>query len=83
MTIDDIKARREKITPGPWWHENDWLLAVDSKARRICTLPDRNDEQDNLNARFIANAPDDMDWLVAEVERLTDSMLEEGELNDD
>ncbi len=76
MTIDDIKERRKKITEGPWWHENDWSLTVDSKSKRICNLPDRDDKQDNVNARFIAHAPAAIDWLIAEVERFNKNLRE-------
>lgn len=100
MTIEEIKARREKITPGPWESHLDGRQVntiaqfnecrvknwAGDRNRHICTLTDGEycmyvhlHEQES-NAQFIANAPTDIDWLIAEVERLTENMLEEGEL---
>lgn len=65
-----IRERLAEITQGKWFHEYDWSLTVDSKKGRICDFPDRDSEQCNANARFIAHAPADIAALIAEVEQM-------------
>jgi len=88
MTIDDIKARRGKATGGKWewvgmcleaeFEGPPWVITVidvgdDSKGYGLhSTRMEIRDE----NADFIANAPADIDWLIAKVERLGDELDE-------
>jgi hypothetical protein len=60
--LDEIKARLEAATPGPWSHTCDDVL--DEKKNRVCWDVRGND------AYLIANAPTDLRDLIAEVERL-------------
>jgi hypothetical protein len=53
--LAEIKARRSAVTPGRWSE----MPAVPS-----------TDPVWNARAAFIHHAPGDIDWLVAEVERL-------------
>lgn len=69
--LDEIREIWAKATPGPW-------------ARTICKVHERNGDmiasccvqedgivpQTKLNAAAIAAAPDQISWLIAEVERL-------------
>jgi hypothetical protein len=85
--IDEIKSRLAAALPGPWWsgHTPFYLrmgqkdardgtppLTIRSPAHSeeiatvwTCLLPTR------ANADLIANAPQDLAWLIAEVERLS------------
>ncbi len=89
--IDEIRARRGVITPGPWvkWQDHNEVFAgpvVENNSGTIAghraQIADCDtdwgdwdeDEQPEgspaANAEFIAHAPDDIDYLLAEVERL-------------
>lgn len=93
--IEQIKARLERATPGPWEvfehrdhsgleagppHTEEYLRGYVNRVcgdsewmRRGVTEQQRND------FRFIANAPSDIEFLLAEVERLR---IENQGLND-
>lgn len=94
MTIDDIKERREKITPGPW-EVSELSTQVDTTAsfevdrvrshrgprnNHICVLSDYeyceylDQDEQKANVQFIANAPADIDWLVADRERFNKAL---------
>ena len=70
--LDEIRERLEAATEGPWdWCSELWQLRH-MTGKYVCTevlhakgtLPTDND------AEFIANAPTDIAYLLAEVERL-------------
>jgi hypothetical protein len=73
--IEEIKARAEAATPGPWNlsargnhpEDNRW---VDDGRYDICMVYGCNSLPSEGNATFIAHAPEDMLYLLAEVERL-------------
>lgn len=83
--LDEIKARRGKITQGKWEippDEDGFLdgsVNCGDKHIALCnyfesTFGNMNmsvtlEDQKN-NTDFIANAPTDIDWLIGEVERL-------------
>ena len=70
MTIDDIKARRENITEGRW---NCFGVTLHAGQKRLITGRDHSIPVWFIrwaDAIFCACAPADIDWLVAEVERL-------------
>ena len=65
-TLAEIRARREKITPGKWRrcrcaNEECFLIVAEDEICEAGCGPD---------ADFIAHAPEDIDSLLAEVERL-------------
>ena len=66
--IEEIKARAEAATPGPWLvhpHESaEGQLVVDEHYDNVaeCYVPE--------DATFIAHAREDIPYLLAEVERL-------------
>ena len=69
--LDEIKARREKINGASWkaveGNSNDIRSSVFAGNDLLATLsPWKRHEY----ADFIANTPTDIDWLIAEVERL-------------
>lgn len=68
MTIDDIKARREKITT-PWKPDfEDTTVWCDTTGKLIL-------ESDSPEiVAFVANAPADIDWLVADRERFNKAL---------
>jgi len=79
---DDIAARLAAATPGPWRGElvestgslsrrrESWVV---SQAEKPWTLIARSYVDSTLSdAALIAAAPDDIAWLLAEVERLRD-----------
>ena len=79
--LDKIKARREKITPGKWRTEFGEAVKIRAKhGGYVATLGwlkgpygsmgRISNNEGEANAHFIANAPTDIDWLIAEVERL-------------
>jgi hypothetical protein len=71
--INEIKARLEAATPGPW--ENDHANCVGVYKNEgwefdICECESICTENANANADFIAHAPDDIAYLLAENERM-------------
>lgn len=60
MTIDEIRARCEAATPGPWGTAEYPLDAVISDKRR----------GNSYNAAFIAHAREDIPYLLSELERV-------------
>ena len=73
--IDDIKARLDAATDGPWWDESGvihakaphWTPEVHS-----CDHVAKADPHEN--ATFIANAPADIAYLLRLVEELDESL---------
>jgi hypothetical protein len=80
--LDEIKARCDAATEGPWGVEIDGGILL-GKAYRIVagekTIIHEGRWQDGIsygdmtheNATFIAHAREDIPWLIAEVERLS------------
>lgn len=74
MTIQEIKALRSAITPGKWRRipyvptaERNIVYYIKSEeGEMIAPSPGAED------AAFIAQAPEIVDWLVGEVERLNE-----------
>ena len=70
--LDEIKTRRERITQGGWVFEKQPSIHFDCpnlKHIAICGYV-KKEFSSNEITDFIANAPTDIDWLIAEVERL-------------
>lgn len=74
--IDEIRAREQAATPGPWYWEEDLLLTTyethlvmkpfhddDTYETSTCVMP--------YDADFIAAAREDTPYLLSEIERLT------------
>ena len=78
--LNEIKARAEAATPGPWdiGHEAPPLYASnqDIVASRFCKIIFLGNKNFDLyrDARFIARARQDIPALVAEVERLQNAL---------
>lgn len=63
-TLDEIKAREQAATPGPWYTDG-WAL-WDDDLNEFVELHDTDPD-----AQFLAHARTDIPALLAEVERLT------------
>lgn len=85
--LDEIRAREEAATPGPWvafGHFNtdeQVTIMADTDGGEYVAIWDRpwaiggHDERSiRDDAAFIANARQDIPYLLAEVERLRDSL---------
>ena len=73
--LDEIKARREEINGASWkaveGNSNDIRSSVFAGNDLLATLsPWKRHEY----ADFIANASTDIDWLIAEVERMREEV---------
>lgn len=81
--LDEIKARLEKATPGPWAvaGRNGYLNQVEI-APAIATAYGAGEEV-QANAALIAHAPADIAYLLGEVERLREVLTEIVESVDD
>lgn len=68
--IDEIKARRNAATDGNWIAPGRTGVlgagVVSAPTGRVIAIGCGSD----ADAEFIANAPADVDWLLAEIERL-------------
>ena len=68
---DEIRARLEAATPGPWERNNQH-----TKQRGIAgPLGLCATAWEDGDAEFIAHAPDDVTWLLSRVEELSDRIL--------
>jgi hypothetical protein len=75
MNIDEIEARANAATPGPWRDRHDvcsevWGQAPDSQTCSMQIARVGHAQFDVLNAAFIAAARTDVPALIAEVRRL-------------
>lgn len=76
--LDEIRKRLEAATPGPWFYRNAGVRKKCKKAEiklADCPVafrgPDIEEHKGGYNdAEFIAHAPEDIAYLLAEVERL-------------
>ena len=77
--IDEIRERLDKATPGPWEagvdgdRMNPVVRALDGRVEHtIDYLLTKNGPDQGMNdAKFIANAPDDLAWCIRKIERLS------------
>jgi hypothetical protein len=70
--LDEIKQRMNAATPGPWASIGDWgsiYVAQEDDFTEVAWCPDHDDRPDDMT--FIANAREDVPWLVTRVEELT------------
>jgi hypothetical protein len=70
--LDEIKQRMNAATLEPWVYIEEWgsIHAVaDDDFTEVVICPDHDDRPDDMT--FIANAREDVPWLVARVEELT------------
>jgi hypothetical protein len=63
--LEQIKQRSLGCTPGPWIHEGPHVVLRDGQFRVHVAQAGWND------AEFIANAPEDVAWLIRQLEQLT------------
>jgi len=86
--IKEIKERLGKITKGPWkWGACEKMVHVstyDDKQRLISDIfcwdcshfrKTKRGKQNLINAKFIAAAPDDIEYLLAEVKKYQNSKI--------
>jgi hypothetical protein len=76
MTDEELDAIRRVVnmaTQGPWEFsfgaDNDFYVRCAQDGRKIAVVQPSNDVRD-ANARFISQAPEMVDLLLAEVDRL-------------
>lgn len=65
--IEEIEARLEAATPGPWEFSlgRDWeITANGGSLDYVASVSDHGDQSDH-DAVFIANAPEDIAYLLA------------------
>lgn len=67
--LQEIRARLNAATPGPWHRHDDepWVTNSATPPMRIIATGLRGQRE---NAELIAHAPADIAWLLDEVERL-------------
>lgn len=76
--LQEIRARLDAATPGPWRILHHDLCCGESWVRdesgyHVGTSLYSNDEKRDENLSLIAHAPADIAWLLDEVERLRES----------
>lgn len=69
---DDIRARAEKATKGPW-RAGEVRVLADHQAPGLSY---RAMVERRANQAFIAAAREDIEWLLAERDRLTEALAE-------
>jgi hypothetical protein len=72
-TLDEIRARLAKATPGPWVAAA-WAYVLDARKKIVAHCVDPRDEdpdttQGHANAEMIAHAPTDLAFLLERAER--------------
>jgi uncharacterized protein with PIN domain len=60
-----IEARLRNATPGPW--RDDCGDIVTDNLKSVVAFTDTDSIRFNGNVAFIANAPDDIEWLLAHI----------------
>lgn len=73
LTTDAIREMRAAITQGEWHYQersDAYTHIVRAGDRFMCQLAQDPTGQAEANTRFIAAAPEIVDFLLAEVERL-------------
>lgn len=81
--LDEIRARLEAATPGPWETFGFEVNGVKSRLNKVKPARDNHSFthislSHDEDAEFIAHAPEDIAYLLAEIERLTDSLPASG-----
>jgi hypothetical protein len=90
--LDEIKQRMADASPGPWHVKtanfgDDWIVGIiktgesgeDGKIYGVHTTNVRASQMfgdAKTDAEFIAHAPADLAWAIAEIERLKREMAE-------
>jgi len=70
--IDEIRARCDAATPGPWSTTvAEVCVKLNYADILVCEMYEQSLEQQKNNARFIAHAREDIPALLDEIERLT------------
>lgn len=69
LDLEPIKTRRAAATAGTWFIEGCAVMD-ETRSLTMVLLPELDEPEDVANAEFIVHAPDMVDALVAEVERL-------------
>lgn len=76
LVIEQIKARAEAATPGPWERHYDGIIRrVDGLDNWICQEPSGDIRQITADMEFIAHARTDIPFLIQEIERLQAELL--------
>lgn len=65
----EIAAREAAATPGPWRQRSDAGIVTDADGQPLAVFGTSGPHC--ADAEFIAHAPEDVRWLLAEVKRLT------------
>ena len=70
--LNEIRARLDAATPGPWRYAPNPLGGIVDSDGRYIIAPycGYGDERDMPDVLLIAHAPADIAWLLNEVERL-------------
>lgn len=88
--LDEIRARLAAATPGPWWRTGGpelWFVEP-AEGDDVITGISRNQyheiqsDRAGHDAALIASAPDDIAYLLAEVERLTGEVAKRGDYHE-
>ena len=79
MNLEEIRARAEAATPGPWTHE-EYGFGITAKERKLY-FTYGCDSQTFTDMDFVCHAREDIPALLAEVERLEQDLLELNEAN--
>lgn len=72
--LQEIRARLDAATPGPWENTDDWSVVTAVVRQRSKWLPDYEmlvaDVGQPVNADLIAHAPADIAWLLDRLDEL-------------
>ena len=71
--LQEIRARLDAATPGPW--ENEFGVVADANGNRHYIPNEYGDWDNPADPDFIAHAPADIAWLLDEVERLRNTKV--------
>lgn len=74
LRLDEIEARANAATPGPWTVSEDYSDVVGPEGDQLASY--WNPTSETRNGEFIAHARTDVPALVAEVRRLRDRVAE-------
>lgn len=80
-TLDEIKARRDAATKGPWkvvsLHSHHLAIHGEGPIAQYVPFLNGNPhyESDVQNFTFIAHSRTDIDWLIAELERANSKLF--------
>lgn len=74
--IENIKAIRAAITPGEWFPDESWTVRAAQGIDNTPLVADTYRDEDNT---FVANAPQYVDDLLEEIERLKAQIFKSNE----